>query len=81
MVQPLPFTAPLKGRALFSVLQKAGHRVPAGRDGDQPSGPSIIQQRLSPERKEGRRWRRAKLAGKKVSISIIQLILDPYYHG
>lgn len=30
---------------------------------------------------EGRRWGRETLCGNKVSISIIQLILDPHYHG
>lgn len=78
MVQPLPGTAPLKGRALFLSPRK-----PATESWSrQPSAP--FQGPTAPlSSAEGRKevGEREALSGNQVSISIIQLILDPHYHG
>lgn len=83
MVQPLPVTTPLKGRALVHVPQKASHKVLA-RAGMRPPAQRPFHSPTAPlSSAEGRKevGERETLGGNQVSISIIQLILDPHYHG
>lgn len=81
--QPLPVTVPLKGRALAPAPQKGSHEVWAGAGPDLPAQRPFHDPTAPLSSAEGRKevGESDTLGGNKVSISIIQLILDPHYHG